>query len=75
MAIELHVEIKMLDTEPENPMNQGIILRSKKVTSLQSEQQDMGSIIAISDVVTERVTAEVLQDIKDQLQVIVRQPG
>jgi hypothetical protein len=74
MGIELHVEIKVLDTEPENPMNEGIVLRAARVTTLQSEIAEMGAILAITGAVSSRVTDEVKQDILDQLEIITRQP-
>lgn len=75
MAIELHVEIKVVDTEPENPFSKGIVLRCKKVTALQSEVADMGGIMAITSAVVDDVTDEVRRDIQDQIDVVTRQPG
>lgn len=74
MGIELHVEVKVIDTEPVNPGNQGIILRASRVTTVQSEIPSGGAIVTITGSIVERVTDEVKQDVKDQLEVISRQP-
>lgn len=73
MAIELRVEIAIVDTEPDNPGNQGYILHSGKITTLVSEVADYEGILDIAKVRLDDTVDEVRVDMKDQLDTVKRQ--
>lgn len=75
MALELHIEIAIVDTEPDIPSHKGIAVRGGRVIPLASEVPDIAGICAIAESIVVRQTDEVRDEVKDALKIIAGQPG
>jgi hypothetical protein len=75
MALELRIEIAIVDTEPDIVSHKGIAVRAARTVPLVSETQGMGGICEIASSIVERESDEVRNEVKDALQIIAKQPG
>jgi hypothetical protein len=75
MAIELRIEVAIVDAEPDLSSHQGIIARVGRIRPLIAEVPDMGAICAIADSAVDKEIEEVRHEFKDVLDTIPRQGG
>lgn len=73
MAIELQIEVAIVDTEPDLPSHRGIATRASRVVTIVSETTDIGNIAEIMRAVADREVDEVKEQLKDSLEVVARQ--
>jgi hypothetical protein len=70
MAIELHVLMQVVDSEPENPMNQGILFKSMRVTcSVIETEASIKDAFTMTRARVDTIATEVATDLQEQLRI------
>jgi len=70
MAIEVQVLAQVVDSEPENPMNNGILFKSGVTTvAVAPEDTNIANCFAIARARLDTIVAEVSADLREQLKV------
>jgi hypothetical protein len=70
MAIELQVLMQVIDSEPENPMNQGILFKSMRVTcSVVGIEDSVKDAFTVARARVDTIATEVATDLQEQLRI------
>lgn len=70
MAIEIQIVAQVVDSEPDNPMNQGILFKSVKTTvAVAPEGTEVEDCIAIARMRVDTLVTEVGADLREQMRV------